>query len=170
MTERSSGYRHLNIVGFTVDAIQPLALFKDEADESTFPLWLEMGDVLTITADLLTSRLSGKGEKCSLLDSVLAKIGLKVMDVLIDGTAGRGYLADVCLEGEGREIRVRVDLVTALLAAIRYKLPVGISDEAISSSSLVDRSEEHKIELSDEKRLLEMLEKMSPEEMGKFPM
>jgi bifunctional DNase/RNase len=170
MTEKSVAYRYLNIVGFTVDATQPLALFKDESDESTFPLWLEMGEILSITADLLTSRLSGKAEKVDLLDSVLSTIGLKVTDVLIDGTAGKGYLADVCLEGEGRDVRVRVDLVTALLAAIRFKLPVGISDEALSTSSLVDRSGEEKIDLMEEDRLLEMLEKMSPEEMGKYPM
>jgi bifunctional DNase/RNase len=170
MTGKSVAYRYLNIVGFTVDATQPLALFKDESDESTFPLWLEMGEILSITADLLTSRLSGKAEKVDLLDSVLSTIGLKVTDVLIDGTAGKGYLADVCLEGEGRVVRVRVDLVTALLAAIRFKLPVGISDEALSTSSLVDRSGEEKIELMEEDRLLEMLEKMSPEEMGKYPM
>jgi len=170
MTEKSVAYKYLNIVGFTVDATQPLALFKDESDESTFPLWLEMGEILSITADLLTSRLSGKTEKVDLLDSVLSTIGLQVTDVLIDGTAGKGYLADVCLEGEGREVRVRVDLVTALLAAIRFKLPVGISDEALATSSLVDRSGEQKIELLEEDRLLEMLEKMSPEEMGKYPM
>jgi bifunctional DNase/RNase len=170
MTEKNPGYRYLNIVGFTVDAMQPLALFKDEEEESTFPLWLEMGDILTITADILTSRLSGKTEKVDLLDSVLSTIGLQVTDVLIDGNAGNGYLADVCMEGEGREVRVRVDLVTALLAAIRFKLQVGISEEALATSSLVDRSSEQKIELTDDKRLLEMLEKMSPEEMGKYPM
>ncbi len=169
MTEKSVAYRYLNIVGFTVDAVQPLALFKDEIDESTFPLWLEMGDILSITADLLTNRLSGKADKGDLLDSVLMTIGLKVTDVLIEGTAGKGYQADVCLEGEGRTVKVRVDLVTALLAAIRFKLPVGISDEALSTSSLVDRSGEQKIELDDENRLLEMLERMSPEEMGKYP-
>jgi bifunctional DNase/RNase len=169
MTEKSVAYRYLNIVGFTVDATQPLALFKDESDESTFPLWLEMGEILSITADLLTSRLSAKTGKVDLLDSVLSTIGLHVTDVLIDGTADNGYLADVCLEGEGRTLRVRVDLVTALLSAIRFKLPVGISDEALSTSSLVDRSGEQKIELLEEDRLLEMLEKMSPEEMGKYP-
>ena len=31
----AEGYRYLNLVGFTVDALQPLALFKDESDEST---------------------------------------------------------------------------------------------------------------------------------------
>lgn len=170
MTKKSADYRYLNIVGFTVDATQPLALFKDESAEITFPLWLDMMDVLSITADLISSRLSGRGDKNDLLDSLLETIELKVTDILIDGTAGNGYTADVCLEGLGRVVKVRVELVTALLTAIRYKLSVGISEEALSSSSLVDHSVDERVDIDDDKRLLEMLEKMSPEEMGKYPM
>jgi len=170
MSKRSAEYRYLNIVGFTVDATQPLALFKDESAEITFPLWLDMMDVLSITADLITSRFSGRGEKNDLLDSLLETIELKVTDVLIDGTAGSGYRADVCLEGIGRLVKVRVGLVTALLTAIKYKLSVGISEEALSSSSFVDQSISESVNIDDDKRLLEMLENMSPEEMGKYPM
>jgi len=170
MTNRSADYKYLNIVGFTVDATQPLALFKDEAAEITFPLWLDMMDVLSITADLITSRLSGRGDKKDLFDSLLETIELTVTDVLIDGTAGNGYTADVCLEGSGRIVKVRVGLVTALLTAIKYKLSVGISEEALTSSSFVDQSLEDGVALDDDKRLLEMLERMSPEEMGKYPM
>jgi bifunctional DNase/RNase len=170
MIKRSAEYRYLNIVGFTVDATQPLALFKDEAAETTFPLWLDMTDVLSITADLITSRFSGRSEKNDLLDSLLETIELKVTDVLIDGTAGDGYTADVCLEGLGRFVKVRVELVTALLTAIKYKLAVGISEEALTTSSYVDQSVEDGVAVDDDKRLLEMLERMSPEEMGKYPM
>lgn len=170
MTRSSADYRYLNLVGFTVDATQPLALFKDEAAEITFPLWLDMVDVLCITADLITSRLSGRSEKNDLIDSLLATIGLTVTDVLIDGTAGSGYTAHVCLEGNDRSVKVRVELVTALLTAIKYKLSVGISEEALKSSSFVDQSVEDGVAVDDDKRLLEMLERMSPEEMGKYPM
>lgn len=170
MTERPAGYKYLNIVGFTVDATQPLALFKDESEETTFPLWLEMVDILSITADLVTSRLSGRGEKSDLLDSVLDTIGFKVAEILIDGTAGIGYTANVCLEGDEKSVRVKVELVTALLTAIKYKLSVGISEEALSSSSFVDQRGDEMIDLQDDKHFLEMLERMSPEEMGKYPM
>lgn len=166
MDEKFPGYKHLNIVGFTVDAMQPLALFKDETEETTFPLWLQMVDVLAITADLITSRLTDKGGRGDLLDTVLGAIGYKVTDILIDGTATDGYMADVCLDGE-REVRVRVELVTALLAAIKYKIPVAISEEALSSSSYVDQSEEPVDGLPLEKDLLAMLERMNPEDMLK---
>lgn len=170
MSESTADYRFLNIVGFTVDATQPLALFKDESAEITFPLWLDMMDVIAITTELITSRLSGRGEKRELLDSFLDSLGARIAEVLIDGTAGSGYTACVCFEGLEDTVSVKVELVTALLTAIKYKLPVGISEEALSSSSFVDQRSEEGVDLMSDKHLLEMLERMSPEEMGKYPM
>ncbi len=170
MSKKPAGYRYLNIVGFTVDAMQPLALFKDESEETTFPLWLELVDILAITADLVTNRLSGRGDKSDLLDSVLDTIGFKVADILINGTAAKGYTADICLDGEESCVKVRVELVTALLTAIKYKLSVGISEEALTSSSVVDQRVTDGVDLLGDKHLLEMLERMNPEEMGKYPM
>lgn len=168
--KQKNGYRQLNLVGFTMDVMQPLALFKDERGESTIPLWLEMSDVLTVTAELVSSKLSGRAEQNDLLESLLGTLGLKVTAILVDGSAGHGYDVTVCFSGDGDDVLVRVSLVTALLTAIRYKLPVGISAEAIASSALVDQSESSATPLDDKDRLLEFLEKLKPEEMGKFPM
>jgi bifunctional DNase/RNase len=170
MSYEDAEFRQLNIVGFTVDAVQPLALFKEDAGEITFPLWLEMSDILTITADLVAGRLSGKSERKDLLDSLLATMRMTVTGVTIDGTACDGYLADVCLSGEDEIVKVRVEIVTALLTAIRFKLPVNISAKALASSALVDQRTDEPVEMLDEQRFLEILEKMTPEEMGKYPM
>lgn len=170
MTQKTGEYRYLNLVGFTVDATQPLALFKDESEKITFPLWLEMMDVLSITADLITSRFSSRSDKSDLFDALIETLEMKVVDVLIDGRAGTGFTAVVCFDYEGAVLKVNVQLVTALLTAIKYKLPVGISEEALTSSTFVDQSVAEEIDIDDDKRLLEMLEKMTPEEMHKYPM
>jgi bifunctional DNase/RNase len=164
-------FRQLNIVGFTVDAMQPLALFKEETGEITLPLWLEMADILAVIADLVSSRMSGKSERKDLLDELLSTMNMAVAGITIDGTACDGYLADVCLEGgDGEVVNVRVEIVTALLTAIRFKLPVYISEKALASSALVDQRAVEPIEVLDEQRFLEILERMTPEEMGKYPM
>ncbi len=168
--EQKTGYRQLNLVGFTLDVMQPLALFKDESGESTIPLWLEMSDVLTVTAALVSSKLSGKTDKHDLLDPLLATLGLNVKEIRVDGSAGSGYVASVCFSSDGDDVLVRVGLITALLTAIRYRLPVGISAEAIASSSLVDHSNTSATTLDDKEQLLEFLEKLKPEDMGRFPM
>lgn len=164
------GYQQLNLVGFTLDVMQPLALFKDEGGETTVPLWLEMSDVLTVTADLVSSKLSGRPDKNDLLEALLTTLGLTVKGIFVDGNAVQGYVANVRFCGDGDDVLVRVGLVTALLTAIKYKLPVGISPEALASSALVDQSETSVTSVSDERQLLEFLEKLKPEEMGKYPM
>lgn len=169
MQKENAEYRSLNIVGFTLDATQPLALFKDETSETTLPLWLDMRDVLTITTDLMTNRFSGKGERSDLLDGLLSAMGLSVAEIWVDGHAGRGYSAKVSLSGSTGGVEVEVDLATALMAAIRFKLPVNISEEALSSSSFVDQRTGAP-ESSEENRLMELLAKLDPADMGKYPM
>lgn len=169
MLKENTDYRCLNIVGFTLDATQPLALFKDEASETTFPLWLDMRDVMTITTDLMANRFSNKGERKDLLDGILCAMGLSVAGIRVDGHAGRGYSAKVSLSGSDGLVEVEVELATALMAAIRFKLPVDISEEALSSSSCVDQRTGEP-EPSEEKRLMDLLEGLDPADMGKYPM
>lgn len=169
MEENGQQYRQLNLVGFTLDAMQPLALFRAESGEMTFPLWLELSDVLAITADLLTNRLAGRVEKSDFLDALLGTIGLEVTEVLVDGSATQGYVSTIRLTGDGKVVNVSVGMVAALVAAIRFKLPVSISAEAIASSSLVDQREVTH-EAGDETHLLALLERLAPEDMGKYPM
>lgn len=160
----------MNLVGFTLDVLQPLALFKDEDGEMTVPLWLAMDDVLTVTAELVSSKLSGRKERHDLLDALLGTMGLELREILVDGSASNGYRVTVRFSGEGDDVYADVELVTALLAAIRYKIPVALSAEAIASSSLVDQRETSTTSLDDDRHLLELLEKLKPEEMGKYPM
>lgn len=170
MEKNGQQYRQLNLVGFTLDAMQPLALFREESGEMTFPLWLELSDVLAITADLLTNRLAGRVEKSDFLDALLGTIGLQVAEVLVDGSATQGYVSTIRLSGDDEVVNVRVGMVAALVAAIRFKLPVSISAEAIASSSLVDQREVVTHEAGDETHLLALLERLAPEDMGKYPM
>lgn len=169
MLKENADYRRLNIVGFTLDATQPLALFKDETSEITFPLWLDMRDVMTITTDLMAKRFAGKDERNDLLDGILSAMGLMVAGIRVDGHAGRGYVSKVSLSGNDGVIEVKVELATALMAAIRFKLPIDISEEALTSSSCVDQRTGAS-ELSEEKRLMDLLEKLDPADMGKYPM
>jgi bifunctional DNase/RNase len=168
--EIHGGYRQLNLVGFTLDVMQPLALFKDQDGETTVPLWLDMNDVLTVTADLVSGKLSGRTERNDLLPALLTTLGLTMKDILVDGNAAQGYVTNVRFSGDGDDVLVRVGLATALLTAIRFKLPVGISAEALASSALVDQSETSVTSVSDERQLLEFLDKLKPEEMGRYPM
>lgn len=160
----------MNLVGFTLDVLQPLALFKDEEGEMTVPLWLAMDDVLTVTAELVSSKLAGRKERNDLLDALLGTMGLELSEIFVDGSAANGYRVTVRFSGDDEDLRVDVELVTALLAAIRYKMPVAISAEAIASSSLVDQSETPAAASDNDRHLLDLLEKLKPEEMGKYPM
>ena len=169
MSDEQTGYRLLNLVGFTIDATQPLALFREEEGGSTCPLWLALDDVIAITADLVSKQLPVKTDRKDFLDSLLEVMGLTASGIIVDGTLEEGYASRVCLAGEGRLLEVNVELATALLTAIRYKLQVQISEQALASSALVDKRVSPRDIGDDASRILGMLERLSPEDMGKYP-
>jgi len=169
-TDNGADYRQLSLVGFSVDTVQPLALLRDEERDATVPLWLELADILTVTAALLAGKLAARGEGNGLLDALLDSFGLEIRAIRIDGTADAGYEATVLFAGNGEERSVMVGLVTAFLTSLTYKCPLSVSVKALASSALVDRSEAPSASLDDESELLVLLANMKPEDMGKYPM
>jgi bifunctional DNase/RNase len=169
MSADKTVYRALNLVGFTVDTTQPLALFREEGGDATYPLWLDMDDVITITLELITNRIPVKADRKGFLDSLLDLMGFTVSGIIMDGTAEEGYVSRILLTGDGRRLEVNVEPATALLTAIRYKLQVQISEKALASSALIDKRVTLLDSLGDDKSLLGILESLSPEEMGKYP-
>jgi bifunctional DNase/RNase len=169
MSECRQPFKTLNLVGFTVDATQPLALLRDEAGEATFSLWLALEDVMAITVELVAARFSLKGARREFVDSLLEALDLTIDAVSVTGTVADGYCADVRLSGTGRTVAVRVDTATALLLAIKQHLPLEVTEEALASSVVVDQSEGGGDRRDLEQQFLGLLESLSPEDMGKYP-
>jgi bifunctional DNase/RNase len=170
MSQEKTAYCQLNLVGFTMDETQPLALFKDRSGDNTLPLWLAMEDLLAVTVELVANRLPGKGMGNDLLPALLQTLVMEVVAVRIDGTAVDGYSCHVQVRGNDNELAVPVTMPTALLSAVRFKVPVQVSRDALASSAVVDQRELTPQALDDAGRFLEMLESLSPEQMGKYPM
>ncbi|MCL2760935.1 MAG: DUF151 domain-containing protein [Desulfuromonadales bacterium] len=170
MTECKSQRRLLNLAGFSVDATQPLALFKEVETETTFPLWLNLDDVIAVTVEMIANRLPGRGEKRDILDYLLEAKNMMVSDITIDGVAETGYSSRIIFDGISGSFSINVEIVTALLAAVRFKMPVNVAESALASSALIDQREFATFADNDPATLKDILDKLNPEDMGKYPM
>ena len=166
------GYRSLQVVSFAIDAVaqRPIAILKDSDGETTFPLWLTTADVATISAELISRELGSEGERKDLLTQLLAGLGLKAEMVILDGELVEGYRAVVTFSGDDGELEVSVHPATALAASLKYRLPVQVSEEALSSSALVDLRDEHPLAEQSASPHRELLKNLDPIHMGKYPM
>lgn len=166
------GYRKLQVTGFTIDmtAQRPIAILKDSDGTTTFPLWLTGSDLVTISAELISREVVGDGGPRDLLGALLDNLGLKADAVIIDGELEDGYRAVVRFSGDDGEVEVPVQPAIALAASLKYRIAVEVAEESLSSSALVDLSEEHPLADQKEQQMRQLLENLNTADMGKFPM
>ncbi len=163
-------YCEMTIHGFGLDAVTrlPVIILNDAADHKV-PLWLNVGDLVPIATDLIGRELSGGKESVDLVQAVLRNLALTPDRLYLDEQDDGGYRATLHLSSPDGEKVMPLSTREAILMALRYTLPVmvstvllerltlptGVSDRAPSggASSLVD-----------------LLEKLDPKEMGKYPM
>lgn len=165
-------YHRLNIHGFSLDSLsqRPLVLLKDGDGKITLPLWLNKLDILAIVAELLGREVLNQGGRQDLLGSFLKQIGMDVASVTIDSADEGVYAATVRFEGAGEGITMRVRPSEAIVAAMRFNLPVMVAEEVVNRATVMDLQDDRVQKENTARRLTEFLENLDPATLGKYPM
>lgn len=165
-------YHRLNIHGFSLDSLsqRPMVLLKDGDGKVTLPLWLNKLDVLTVVAELLNRELLNQGGRRDLLGSFLKQIGMDVASVTIDSLNDGFYAASVRFEGAGEGVTMQVRPSEAIVAAMRFNLPVMVAEEVVNRATVMDLQDEQVQKESTARRVTEFLENIDPATLGKYPM
>ncbi len=165
-------YHRLNIHGFSLDSLsqRPMVLLKDGDGKVTLPLWLNKLDVLTVVAELLNRELLNQGGRRDLLGTFLKQIGMDVASVTIDSLNDGIYAASVRFEGAGEGVTMQVRPSEAIVAAMRFNLPVMVAEEVVNRATVMDLQDEQVQKESTARRLTEFLENIDPATLGKYPM
>jgi uncharacterized protein len=163
-------YLEMTINGFGLDAITrlPVIILNDDTDRKV-PLWLKAGDLVPIATDLIGRELSGGRESVDLLQAILGNLGLKPDRLYLDEEDDGGYRATLHLSTPQGETVMPLAPREAILMALRYTLPVMVSSVLLERLTLPtgvsDRTPDGTLDPVDD-----LLEKLDPKEMGKYPM
>jgi uncharacterized protein len=165
-------FHEMTIVGFTLDSLahRPVVILKDAQDINTVPLWLNAADAVAMAAELVGRDLSDRQNRQDLFTALLGNLGMKARQVVIEGVKDGIYSASVRFERDGEELRVEVRPCEALLASLKYKLPVLVAASVVEEASRLMGSEEHEVHESNARRFVDFLENLDPAMMGKYPM
>ncbi len=163
-------YREMTIHGFGLDTATrlPVIILNDGADHKV-PLWLDAGDLVPIATDLIGRELSGGKESVDLVQAILRNLALTPDRLYLDEQDDGGYRSTLHLSSsEGEKIMPLLPR-EAILMALRYSLPVMVSlillEKLTLPTGVSDRSFGTGLESLDD-----LLERLDPKEMGKFPM
>ena len=70
----------------------------------------------------------------------------------------------------GEELPVNVRPCEAIIAALKYKMPILVAEEVLELASLASISDEEITQENNARRFAEFLENLDPATLGKYPM
>lgn len=164
-------YCEMKVYGFAVDTLanRPVVILKDAADDNTIPLWLSTGEGLLMSAELMLWESTARSGRKDLMSLILARTGTEIRAIVIEGVRDGVIAASVKFSRDGEEMSVAVRPCEAIIAALKYKMPILVAQEVLEQASGLAMTEEIAAE-NNARRFTDFLENLNPASLGKYPM
>lgn len=164
-------YYKMKIYGFALDSIaqMPVIILKDDEGENSLPIWIGQQESVSVAIELINRDLARDG-RSDLMTTLMQQLALKMDSVAIESLHDGLFTASVMFSGKRKKLRVEVKVSDALLAALKYKMPVLVHEDVVRDAPVLDLKEGKFSGGNDARRFVDYLEKLDPAAMGKYPM
>lgn len=164
-------YRPMVVSGLTVDPLtnSPIVILKEVEGERTLPIWIGLLEATAIASELEGIKFS-RPMTHDLLKNIMDLIDLKVIKVEVCDLKNNTYYALIHINIKGKEISMDARPSDALAISLRMGAPIFVSEEVISKSTQIDLKAEPEDKSEQGKKWQEILEKLNPDDFGKYKM
>jgi bifunctional DNase/RNase len=158
----------MEVKGLTLDPLtsMPVVLLKDLKGRQTIPIWIGILEASAIAAELEKMTLS-RPMTHDLLRNIVLALGADIIMVEVNDLRDNTFYATIYLKKGRKEIAIDSRPSDAIAIALRANCPIFVSDKVIERSKRIDLTAKGKIEKGDWEGILE---KLSPEDFGKYKM
>jgi len=159
------------ISGLTVDPVTntPIVILKEVDGEQTLPIWIGLLEATAIASELEGIKFA-RPMTHDLFKDVMDLMDARVVKVEVCDLKNNTYYAQIHFIHNGRELTVDARPSDALALSLRVKAPIFVSEEVISNSSQMDLKAEAEDKSEKGKKWQEILERLNPEDFGKYRM
>ena len=147
----------------------PIVILREVDGERTLPIWIGLLEANAIASELEGIRFS-RPMTHDLLKNILELIDLKVNKVEVCDLKNNTYYALIYVNHKGKEISIDARPSDALALSLRVDAPIFVSEKVIDMSSQIDLKPEPEDKTEQGKKWQEILEKLHPEDFGKYKM
>lgn len=161
-------YREMSVKGLTLDPLtsMPVVLLKDTGGKQTIPIWIGILEASSIAAELEKVTLS-RPMTHDLLKNIIHSLGALVLKVEVNDLRDNTFYASIYLKKGRKEIVIDARPSDAIAIALRSDSPIFVSEKVIERSRIIDLSGKPK---GEKDKWGDILEKLSPEDFGKYKM
>jgi len=159
------------ISGLTVDPLtnSPIVILKEIDGERTLPIWIGLLEATAIASELEGIKFS-RPMTHDLLKNIMGLTEIKVNKVEVCDLKNNTYFALIHINQMGNEISIDARQSDALALSLRVRAPIFVADEVISKSAQIDLKTEADDKSEQGRKWQEVLEKLHPDDFGKYKM
>ncbi len=157
----------MKIKGLMIDPVtqMPIIMLRDPKSEAVLPIWVGLYEANAIALQL--EKISTPRPMThDLLKNLMVQLQATVEKVVITELRDNTFYALIHLRQNGKALTVDARPSDAIALALRVDAPIFVAEEVISKAKSVDMTKE----AGDSDRLRQWLEKLDPEELGKYEM
>jgi len=149
----------------------PIVILKEIEGEQTLPIWIGLLEATAIASEIEGVSFS-RPMTHDLLKNILDKTDTKVKRIEICDLKDNTYYAIIHVTSKGKALSIDSRPSDALAIALRTRAPIFVSDEVLEKSKQIEASAEGVPEDKTEKgkKWQDVLEKLGPEDFGKYKM
>jgi bifunctional DNase/RNase len=165
-------YQTMKIFGFAVDPLanRPMVLLKAEEGDATVPLWISMMEAVAMAAELVGREIASQSGRGDLLMVLMERLGMRITAIGLDSIRDGLVAASVLFSNGSEELRAEVRACEALIASLKFKLSLQVSDEVIAWAATHVEGDETGVRETEARRFIDFLEQLDPATLGKYPM
>jgi hypothetical protein len=142
---------------------------KEIGGERTLPIWIGLLEATAIASELEGIKFS-RPMTHDLLKNIMSLMDVKVNKIEVCDLKNNTYFALIYLDHKGKEISIDARPSDALALSLRMGAPIFVSEDVIKKSSQIDLKAEPEDKTEQGKKWQEILEKLNPDDFGKYKM
>lgn len=144
----------------------PVVILREKDGARVLPIWIGPAEASAIAMELQGIK-AARPMTHDLLKQVIVGLGGELRRVLISAVKENTYFAELLIQREDHVFQVDARPSDSIALALRLRAPIFASDQVLEQSG-VEAEERDRPTERDAERLREYLEKLNPEDFGKF--
>jgi len=149
----------------------PIIILKEVEGEETLPIWIGLLEATAIASEIEGVKFS-RPMTHDLFTNIMDKLDIRIQKIEICDLKDNTYYALIHFINRGKTLTIDSRPSDAIALALRTEAPIFVSDEVLRKSKQVEADREGVAADKSEqgKKWQDILEKLDPEDFGKYKM
>ena len=158
----------MKVRGLALDPVSnmPIIILRDDEDKRSLPIWVGIFEANAIALEL-EKIPTARPMTHDLIKNILESLEAQVLKIVVTDLKENTFFAELHLKLGGTEYTVDSRPSDAIALALRVSAPIFVDEDVVRRAKTVEVAPK---ESDDQEKLKEWLERLKPEDFGKYKM